>query len=39
MRELAEMARESQSAAIAHMTERANEHVQQFTRQMQPKKG
>lgn len=39
MRELAEMARESQSASIALMTERANEHMQQFTKQMQPRKG
>ena len=37
MRELAEMVRQSQSAAIAHMTERANEHMQEFTKQMQPK--
>lgn len=37
MRELAEMVRQSQSAAIAHMTERANEHMQEFTKQMQSK--
>jgi phasin family protein len=37
MRELAELARQSQSDAIAHMTDRANEHTQEFTKRMQPK--
>jgi hypothetical protein len=39
MRELAELARESQSAAIAPMIERANDHMQQFSKQMQPTQG
>lgn len=37
MRELAEMARTSQSEAMAHITQRANEHMQELKQLMQPK--
>lgn len=37
MKELAEMARDSQSDAMAHITQRATEHMQEIKKLMQPK--
>jgi len=37
MRELAEMARRSQAEAMAHLTQRGNEHLQEIRKLMQPK--
>ena len=37
MKELAEMARRSQSEAMAHITQRGNEHLQEIRKLMQPK--
>ena len=37
MKELAEMARHSQSDAMAHITQRATEHMQEIKKLMQPK--
>ncbi|CAN7740880.1 TIGR01841 family phasin [Variovorax sp. LjRoot130] len=37
MKELAEMARRSQSDAMAHITQRAAEHVDEIKKMMQPK--
>ncbi|MDQ6628585.1 MAG: phasin family protein [Pseudomonadota bacterium] len=37
MRELAEMARSSQSDALAHITKRGTEHLQEIKKLMQPK--
>jgi phasin family protein len=37
MKELAELAHKSQVDAIAHMTQRATEHVQEIQKLMQPK--
>ena len=37
MKELAEMARRSQADAMAHLTNRGNEHLQEIKKLMQPK--
>jgi phasin family protein len=37
MKELAEMARRSQSDAMAHITQRGNEHMQEIRKMMLPK--
>jgi hypothetical protein len=37
MRELADMARHSQSDALAHITKRGTEHLQEIKKLMQPK--